>query len=79
MKKINDVAKEIDNFLNSGKKEIEVLFGNGFFIKLKKRSKSKIPHLEIHTSGFDGVIELEEAIDWISWELLDCKANNILA
>ena len=78
---IKSIEKAIDktnSFLASDKKEIELRFVDGLFLKIKKHIDSNKKELEIHTSGYDGTLEVKEAIDWIKWELIDYKANGFI-
>lgn len=78
IKSISKSADKINSFLISDKKEIELNFIDGLFLKVIKHATDDKQELEIHTSGYDGVMEVQEAIDWIKWELIDLKANSIL-
>ena len=78
---IKSIEKAIDktnSFLASDKKEIELRFVDGLFLKVRKHITENKQELEIHTSGFDGIMEIKEAIEWIKWELIDLKANGII-
>lgn len=66
------------DFFNSKHRKKEIFFGNGYFISIQKRIKKGAAFLEIHTSGFDGTLPVDEAIDWIKWTLIDYKSNNII-
>ena len=72
-------ASGINEFLTSNEKSFEMRFNGGFFIKLKKHIKSGNPFLEIHTSGYDDTLSAAEAIEWLKWELIDRRANGIIA
>lgn len=72
------VVNIINNFLQSNKINIEIRFTNGMFMNLKKHIKNKKHYLEIHTSGYDGTLEIKEALDWIKWTLYDYSANGFL-
>ncbi len=74
----NDVVETINKFLLSAKREIELQFEGGFFMKLKKHTQNGSNFLEIHTSGYDETLPMEKAIEWVKWELYDCKANGII-
>lgn len=78
IKSIDKAAEIINNFLTSNKKETELRFVDGLFLKIKKHIDSNKKELEIHTSGYDGTLEVKEAIDWIKWELIDYKANGFI-
>lgn len=74
----NDAIKRINDFLRSSKRDYELRFKDGFFVKLKKHVKNKESFLEIHTSGYDDTLPIKEAIEWLQWTLYDYKANGIL-
>lgn len=74
----NDAIKRLNEFLKSSKREYELRFNDGFFVKLKKHVKNKEQFLEIHTSGYDDTLPAHEAIEWLQWTLYDYKANGIL-
>lgn len=78
IKSINKTANIINKFLTSDKKEIELKFIDGLFLKIIKHITEDKQELEIHTSGYDGIMESKEAIEWIKWELLDLKANGVI-
>ena len=78
MKNINEIVKSINVFLNNTTKEKEMLFKKGQYLKLIKHTKKGKKFIEIHTSGYDDILEIEEAIEWIKWELLDLQANNFI-
>ena len=77
IKSISKSADKINNFLTSDKKEIELRFIDGLFLKIIKHTTEDKQELEVHTSGYDGIMEGKEAIEWIKWELIDLKANGI--
>lgn len=68
-------AETINRFLKSSKQAIEIRFGIGYFISLKKHTTNKQALLEIHTSGYDETMPLIDAIEWIKWELTDREAS----
>ena len=74
----NDAVKQINIFLKSTKRECELRFQDGFFVKLKKHIKKGSTFLEIHTSGYDDILPSAEAVEWLQWTLYDYKANGIL-
>ena len=76
---IEQATNEINEFLKSNKVETEIRFAHGYFIKLKKHIKRGLPFIEIHTSGYDDTMTAAEAIEWLKWELLDSRANGIIA
>ena len=78
IKSIKKSVEQTNNFLTSDKKEIELRFVDGLFLKIRKHITENKQELEIHTSGFDGIMEIKEAIEWIKWELIDLKANGII-
>lgn len=59
----NDAMKRINEFLKSSKREYELRFNDGFFVKLKKHIKNKEQFLEIHTSGYGDTLPAYEAIE----------------
>lgn len=71
--------EKINKFLNASTKSLNLRFKDGMFMELKKHVKSGNRFLEIHTSGYDGMLEISEALDWIKWTLLDYSANGFLA
>jgi len=75
---INKSLEQINTFLSSNKKEVELRFKDGLFLKIVKHIKGSKQELEIHTSGYDGTMEVKEAIEWIKWELLDLNANGVI-
>lgn len=72
------ILNGINAFLKSDKKSIEFRFRFGYYIKLKKHISEKGQTLEIHTAGYDGEMEVSEALEWLYWEVADCDANGIL-
>ena len=75
---LEKIIKNINDFLKSEEKLIELKFKNGYFMKIKKHISGKEKTLEIHTSGYDGEMEVNISLEWIYWELLDCNANGLL-
>ena len=75
---ITEAANKINEFLKSKHASVSLSFREGYYITLKKHIKDDKPYLEIHTSGYDDTLPIDEAIDWLKWELLDRKANGIL-
>lgn len=78
IKSFNQALEITNKFLTSNKKEVELRFQDGLFLKVIKHIKDNKQELEIHTSGYDGTLEVNEAIDWIKWELMDLKANRVI-
>ena len=72
------VVKMINDFLKSSKTNTKIRFTDGMFMNLKKHIKKQKYYLEIHTSGYDGTMEIKEALEWIKWTLYDYSANGIL-
>ena len=71
-------VKNINDFLKSGRKTTELKFKYGYFLKIKKNISGDRKTLDIHTPGYDGEMEIKEALDWILWTLLDYNANGLL-
>ena len=78
IKSITEAANRINDFLKSKHTSISLRFREGYYITLKKHIKGAEQYLEIHTSGYDDTLSIDEAINWLKWELLDRKANGIL-
>ena len=72
------IIQDINKFLQNTVKEKEFTFNDGCFLKLKKHIKKGVPFIEIHTSGYDDILEANEGIDWIKWTLFDYQANGII-
>lgn len=70
---------KINKFLKSTTRTLELRFNDGMFMKLKKHVKKGKHFLEIHTSGYDGTLEINEALDWIKWTLYDYSVNGFLS
>lgn len=75
---MTDTANKINDFLKSSKKEIDLRFKHGYYIRLKKHTVNGNPFVEIHTSGYDDTLTLTESINWLLWELIDRDANGML-
>ena len=75
---MQEVVNKINVFLKSTTREFEARFKDGFFLKLKKHTKNKELFLEIHTSGYDDTLPIDEAIDCIKWTIYDYSANGII-
>lgn len=77
---MQQAVNRINTFINNSKrKNIEIFFKYGFYLKLSKIiDNNNRLFLDIHTAGFDGKLPFLEAIDWIKWTLLDYQGNEIL-
>ena len=73
----NDAVRAINAYLTGKGKTIDIKFSAGFYMRLKKRIIRGAQFLEIHTSGYDGTLPINDALEWIKWTLLDYRANNI--
>lgn len=75
---MGNIIADFNKFLKSTVREKVFTFKDGFFLQLKKHTKNGKIFLEIHTSGYDDMLEISEAIEWIKWTLFDYKANGII-
>lgn len=75
---LSEARERINNFFKSSKRKTEINFPDGLFIEIKKHIRQGEPFLEIHTSGYDGTLPAEEAVNWIIEELYDRKAQGYL-
>ena len=78
IKSLSEARERINNFFKSSKRKTEINFPDGLFIEIKKHIRQGEPVLEIHTSGYDGTLPAAEAVEWITWELYDYKAQKFL-
>ena len=70
--------EKINKFLMATTITVNLRFNDGVFMNLKKHVKNGKHFLEIHTPGYDGTLEINEALDWIKWTLYDYAANGFL-
>lgn len=75
---MNTIVQELNNFLQNTTQKKNFIFGDGFFLNIKKHTQKGVQFLEIHTCGYDGTLEITEAIEWIKWTLFDYHANGII-
>ena len=75
---MHDIMKSVISFIQSANAEKEWIFKNGMYLKLKKQADKGVCYLDISTSGYDGQLEQEDAIEWIKWTLLDYESNGYL-
>ena len=70
--------EKINKFLKATTRSVSLRFNDGMFMDLKKHVKNGKRFLEIHTSGYDVTLEINEALDFIKWTLYDYSANGFL-
>lgn len=74
----NKAVENVDSFLVSNANKKEIRFPDGFYLEIIKHFSEQGHELEVHTSGYDGSMEISEALDLIKWTLIDYRANGIL-
>ena len=73
------LERKIQAFIeNNNYNEYEVRLKDGYFIYLKKIPFEGSIMIDIHTPGFDGMMQTNEAIEWLRWTLYDYEANGLL-